>query len=148
MLTIPAEVISSAIGQILETMYFSEMEFRGSGVLAESVIGAAVVFHGTCAGEMRLAVTDRFALRITADFLGCDMAEITRPQIISTVRELANVACGAALNAWMPAATFRFTVPADLVAPHLSGTFRYVFAESERLPELAMEFLEKTAPGD
>ena len=140
MLMIPGELISPAIGQILETMYFCEMEFRGPGVLPEPVIGAAVVFHGTCSGEMRLAVTDRFALRITADFLGAEMADITRPQMVSTVRELANVACGAALNAWMPAAGFRFAVPTDLLPPHLSGRFRYLFAEPGEQPKLAMEF--------
>ena len=94
-MSIPARVVESAIGGF-ETMYFREVEYRGSSRIEGPVIGAALDFHGSRSGEIRLAAGDRLALQMTADFLGIDPAAVTRRQMTDdTVSELLNVACGA-----------------------------------------------------
>jgi hypothetical protein len=74
-----------------------------------------------------------------AALLGVDATHVTRSRMEATVKELANVACGATVNTWMPFADFHFSVPGSLDGVSLDAVFAHGFAERDRKTELAIE---------
>ena len=136
----PADsAICDAMGEILETMYFCEPEYMGRGQFNGPAIGARLAFSGDLSGEFRVIVAESAALRLTADFLGAGPQEITSGEARLAVRELANVACGAAMNTWMPDATLDFSVPDELPAAELAGEWAHGFSLSDGALELGIE---------
>jgi len=121
-------------------MYFCEAIWAGPGPIPAPAIGAVIAFSGTRSGELRILATTRLATQLAADFLGEELSEITGSQAQSIVHEFANVACGAALNAWMPDGNFTLSVPESLVPANFKEEWPHRFSISRGREELAVEF--------
>ncbi len=129
---VPFEDMAAAIEQVLQNMYFCEALYSGPGAIGAKTFGAAVHFSGSVRGEFRVRVLAAMAERMTTDFLALETGGVSVSQIDSTVKEFANIACGAALNAWMPSANFHFSVPEGLAAAEGENrAFPCCFSESD-----------------
>lgn len=137
-MTIPENIIRSAMSQTLEEMYFCAGTWTGSGTLRSSAIGASVAFTGSFRGEFKVVATARFATQLAADFLAADVSEITDSQALALMHEFANVACGATLSAWMPGGNFHFSVPSSLEPEQVRGQWPHRFCTTDIQPELAV----------
>lgn len=131
--------ITPALSRILETMYFCDPVYLGAGRLDAPVIGARVDFSGPRHGRFRLVVSERLALQMTVDFLAADAEALTRKDLVSTVRELANVACCTTVSDWMPEADFHYSVPDDIEASEIPESFPHSFAVADTHAELAVD---------
>ena len=136
---VPGDAVRSAIVQILEVMYFCEADFRGPARINSDALVTSLDFSGGTSGKFRVAVSPCLAARLATDFLALGPGEASPEEIDATVKELANVACGAALNSWMPQASFHFSVPAALSVLPGGGEFRYCFAVSGVDADLAID---------
>ena len=136
-----ARVVAAALEQVLRVMYFCESVYQGGASLETPVLSTSLTFQGTVRGVFRLMVSERCARRMTADFLAIEPADVSPDQMDATVRELANVACGATMSFWIPEATLRFSVPSDLTRLDSSQRFEHCISVSEDRPEIAVEVL-------
>ena len=110
-MTMAAELILPVVSELLETMYFMEPVYLGETAVPPHAFKVGVGFTGAVAGEFHLAVAHQLADRMAADFLASEVEELDPQQVEATVRELANLACCAAMAAWRPGEDFHFTVP-------------------------------------
>ncbi len=134
-MNIPRAIIQSTVSEILETMYFMSPAYSGEGLRDSDLLDVAVDFSGDRRGRFRMQVTRRLATGMTMEFLVCEQDGINPDQVEATVKELANVACGAAMSAWMPTANFDYELPcllADL--PEIQG---HTFAVASGIAEIA-----------
>ena len=140
-MTVPAEVVAPAIGQILETMYFCESFYRGKGRVREPHIGTSITFTGAVSGVFNLEVSSALAARLAADFLATEPPDPGKEQIEATVSELANIACGATIGAWQPCSNVHFSVPHPLSDGDGAGEaeFTHCFSVNGENPEIAIE---------
>jgi hypothetical protein len=136
-----ARVIAAALEQVLRVMYFRESVYRGGSSLEAPVLSTSLTFEGTVQGIFRVMLSENCARRMTADFLVMESSDVSPDQRDATVREFANVACGTAMSFWIPEATLRFSVPADLMRLDSSQRFEHCFSVSEGRTEIAVEVL-------
>jgi hypothetical protein len=136
---VPVDVVSAAIEQVLQKMYFCDAVFSGASPLSLPAVGAGVAFSGAMAGEFRVAISVSLAARVATDFLALDAEAVTFQQIDATLREFANIACGAALNAWLPSGDFHFEIPHTLEAEVTAMPFPLSFSLSGDTPEIGVE---------
>jgi len=147
---LPASVVCPVMDEILATMYFCEPVYRGEACVEGPALGAKVEFSGPFAGEFRLVVARGLASQLAADFLGADLSEVTLPQVEATVVELANVACGFTMSAWLPAASFHYSVPAELAEDLRRARFSHCFsvaATPDLAVDIALPVTSSSAPG-
>lgn len=116
-LNIPQSVLQASINDVLETMYFMSPTYLGSALPGVESLGVAVDFTGPVRGRFCLYVTRTLACRMTADVLACDSPSPHSGQVDATVKELANVACGSSMSAWMPNVNFEYRVPCPIPSP-------------------------------
>lgn len=135
----PAEIISPVTRQLLEGMYFCEPRYMGPARLRSPLLGASLTFRGAFAGEVRVLATHRLAAQLAAEFLVSNPADITPLQVQATVAELANVVCGAALNAWPPMGDFHFSTPVKAASDQSGVEFAHCFSVGNGPAELAIE---------
>jgi len=135
------EAVTAAMEQVMRVMYFCDAVYLGRARLETPALGAFLAFAGTVNGVFRVFVSQRRAKRMTADFLALDSSEVTPARIRSTVNEFGNVACGAAMSAWLPQASFHFSVPAELSPGDIPAEFEHCFAVSDAGPEIAIEIV-------
>jgi hypothetical protein len=127
-----AEILESALTQILEEMYFCTPESRGKTSLEGLLRGAELPFLSATGpvprdGLFRLIVTDRLAVQLAAEFLPAAPEDVSPEQAEEMVAELTNVACGAVLSAWMPGVEFRLNLPRILSSIANSEPFEHSF---------------------
>ncbi len=138
---VPAEIIQSVVGQLLEEMYFCAGEWDGQGPAPMDSIGSIIRFSGTFAGELRITVSVRLAKQLAADFLAVEPDEIDVPQAEAMVSELANVACGATLAAWMPEGNFNLAPPGHLDSAVLTADWPSRFHLDGGAAELGVDLI-------
>ena len=136
-----ARVVAAAMEQVLRVMYFCESVYRDGASLEAPVLSTSLTFDGTVRGIFRVMVSELCARRMTADFLAIEPGDVSSDQRDATVREFANVACGATMSFWIPEATLRFSVPSDLTRLDSSQRFEHCISVSEDRPEIAVEVL-------
>ena len=134
-MTIPAFVVTPAIQEILETMYFMSPEYCGEGPAIPDSYIMGVEFSGPISGRFTISVGRPLARRMAADFLAEDVDAVEPAIVESTISELANIACGAALAAWNPDQDFVFSVPFRLEA---SDTLDHQYSVFGPGPEMSV----------
>ena len=110
-MTMASDLILPMVSELLGTMYFMAPVYLGEIAVPADAYKVGVGFTGAVAGEFHLAVAHHLADRMAADFLANEVEEVDPQLVEATVRELANVACCAAMAAWRPGDNFHFTVP-------------------------------------
>jgi hypothetical protein len=135
----PTAVVTAALSQILETMYFCVPDYYGAGRLVGPTIGASVAFSGTVRGEFSLVASRRLIGQFAADYMGLDSDGISEANLGATLRELANVVCCATIAAWMPGEDFHFAIPQQIGPNSQTEPFDNCFLINEG-PEMALNF--------
>ncbi len=138
---VPEDVVCCALEQVLEKMYYCQASGAGPGFVKWPAIGARVTVSGEICGELRVAASTGLALRLAADFVAADMAEVTDIQAAEVVQEFANVVCGAILGAWMPRASVEFSVPSGLAGIEVRDPWPHRFRVESADPELAVDLV-------
>lgn len=133
-MNIPTSVIEASISNVLETMYFMSPSYVGEATPDDESFGVAVKFTGEVQGRFCLYVTRTLATRMAVDFLACDSPFPDSAQVDATVSELANVACGSSMSAWMPEMNFEYGVPC--LIPFPTGPVAHAFSVMSHLPEI------------
>lgn len=95
-----AEILSAAAAEVLETMFFTDIEGQEEPPEPGGPpLQALVRFRGRPSGIFRLSVSAEAARTLAADFLGLEEKDAVTPaQVEDVVGELANMICGAALS--------------------------------------------------
>lgn len=138
-MNVPAEVVVPAIGAVLETMYFREPFYCGSGCVKEPLVGTSIAFSGAVEGVFRMFVSRGLAAQLAVDFLADDRPDPGGRQVEAMVMELANIACGAAIGAWMPAFDVHFSVPKMLASGSDRVESSHCFSVDGENPGIAID---------
>ena len=118
--SVPSAVLTPALRNVLESMYFCGVYPDGGRGFSNAGIGAVVRFSGMLQansralpvnGAFRILVAESVARTFAAELLPSDPAVVSAEQVRDTVCEFANVSCGAVLAAWMPRGEFDLAVP-------------------------------------
>jgi CheY-specific phosphatase CheX len=104
--------LSSAVGDVLERMFFLEVlgEVAEPPPEAESVT-VEVSFDGDPPGCFQMRIARPAANAVAADFLGEDPESLTEQQSADVSLEMANMICGAVLSRIESRAAFRLGSP-------------------------------------
>jgi CheY-specific phosphatase CheX len=106
------EALSSAVTEVLESMFFLEALGEAEDSSADGdTITARMIFDGDPPGSFRMWLERKAANAIAADFLGEDATVLTVQQCTDVILELANMICGAVLSRVESRATFRLGGP-------------------------------------
>ena len=109
------DALETAAREVLETMFFTDVNGAAGPGCAPPAVSAAVRFHGQPSGILSVGVTAESALRMTADFLGEEFPErIAAEAVSSVIGELANMICGAVLSRVESGETFQLGTPEPL----------------------------------
>lgn len=130
-----------AVESIIETMFYGEAEYQGSGIIGAPAIGSAVEFTGPVDGAMQIFVEAPLAARFAADFLAIDPSEVEVDMPSQTVLELANIVCARVLNRWLPGSSFRYSLPHPAPAAKPGHVWRYRFSVLGGQPDLGLDFM-------
>jgi two-component system chemotaxis response regulator CheY len=128
-----------ALQSVVETMFFSEAEYRGAGPVAAPAIGARVEFTGPVDGLLDLFLEEKLAARLGADFMAIDASEAEPALGGQTVTELANILSARILNAWLPGSCFRYSLPRDVESPQPGTRHRFTFSAGSEEADLALD---------
>jgi two-component system chemotaxis response regulator CheY len=128
------EVGISSTGRILETMCFSCVMGSEDAVLdpAATPVGVAVRFSGTLRGVLELWVSNELGTALALSCLaGTSEADIS---LESTLKELGNMICGAALTDLCPDGHFEVLPPQRIAAaPQNPRTGQYIELDDGRI---------------
>ena len=131
--------VRQAVESVVETMFYCEVEYRGSGPVVAPAVGAMVEFSGPVDGAMQIFVQEKLAARFAADFMAMDASEVDATMSGHTVTELANIVCARIFNAWLPGSAFRYSLPCLLEAPEPGRNHRFSFSAESAEPNLAVD---------
>lgn len=116
------EVLMSAmktsISDVLETMFFLTVDFDDAVSLEETwnpdkdkIIAAELNFDGPLSGSCIFYVPEKFAVSVTADFMGKEKEDISNNQVKETVKEITNMITGNTFSLYDPEAVYNLGVP-------------------------------------
>jgi CheY-specific phosphatase CheX len=106
------EALTRVSGEVLETMFFSEVvpaECEHSWLV--SAVAVQVCFDGTHWGDMWLAVGEEAVPELASAFLGLDPSEASEMERAQVMLELANILCGAILSSLWPESSLQLEPP-------------------------------------
>lgn len=94
------EMLAAAAGEVLETMFFTEVYGPApEGAPPEPRVAARLTFEGTPSGAMTLSVSQLAARSLAANFLATEQDDpLPDGQLAGIVCELANMICGSLLS--------------------------------------------------
>lgn len=126
-MNVPGKVISAAIEEILEKMYFCQADTAGPGFLGQPAIVSQVGISGDLSGRFIVGASAALAARLAADFVAADVFEITDSQAAEIISEFTNVACAAAMAEWVPGMRVVFSVPRIVSGAEACGEWPWRF---------------------
>src|SRR5579862_2115812 len=112
-------MLEAAAGEVLETMFFTEVcsPREGGSAHSEPGIGAHLRFVGTPSGALTIRVSEPAARVLAANFLAPEDDEpLPSAQLGSVVSELANMICGSLLSRVGSEQHFRLSAPEPVAA--------------------------------
>jgi chemotaxis protein CheY-P-specific phosphatase CheC len=143
------KMMTASISNVFETAFFQTVETWSvesdrvsmDGFDATSLTGAKLRFSGGLEGRMYVIAPDRWVSRITADFLGIDLARVTQAQKEDTIKEAANMIAGHMFSLFDKDGSIQLGIPElirqpQVTAQHLSdirGTVVWVMTDTEKL---------------
>jgi CheY-like chemotaxis protein len=136
-----APAARGAVQSVVETMFYGEAVYRGSGAMPKTSIGAAVEFTGPVDGAMSVFVEEQLAVGFAADFLAMDAADVDAAMRHQTVSELANILCARVLTRWLPGSAFRYSLPHPAQRPVPEAAHRFCFSVLAAETDLAVDFV-------
>lgn len=137
-MNIPGAVISAAVEEILEKMYFCQAQAAGPGSLKAAAIGAQVEVTGDIRCRFIVAASAALATRLAADFVAARVVEMTILQATEIVNEFTNVACSATMARWIPDAKLTFSVPRGLPENEIPAEWPWCFSVDGPHADLAV----------
>ena len=122
--------MKNSISSVLETMFFLPMDFPDAVHKKEfwtgktdRIMAARLDFEGPFCGYCVFYMPKKFAVSMTADFIGKDAEGISDDQITGTVMEITNMIAGNTFSLYDEEAVFNLKIP-ELVRP---ADFKEVF---------------------
>lgn len=124
-------LITSAVAEVLETMFFTEIVDVGAFEPDPSAMEARVAFTGDNSGTVSIRISRAAAESLTASFLGESEESLSDTQVAHLVCELANILCGCIVSKMAAHGCF------NLSSPQLIGG---LIEESTQRPEMQKSF--------
>ncbi len=94
-------MMKTSISDVFETAFFETVEIQPAGETLsmadfddQSLTGAFLDFSEGLEGTVYVIAPDRWVLRMTADFLGIDLNQVTDDQKADTIKEATNMIAG------------------------------------------------------
>lgn len=117
-------MISAAVDQVLETMFFSTPLGPAESESEGAVIEARVAFQGRPSGALAVRLSAASAGMLAAGFLGETEEALTDCEANAVVCELANMLCGSLVSKLEGEESFDLTSPE--LAPAGSNVLKFV----------------------
>ena len=90
-----------SISEIFETMFFLPLEFPEDikakerfGSSEKGLLTCMIGFKGPLTGNLFLIIPASLSIQLTADFLGKEIDNLSKDQIIGTIKEIINMIAG------------------------------------------------------
>jgi len=130
--------VRQAVQSVVETMFYCEAQYHGSGPVRIPAIGATVEFTGAVDGAMQIFVEEKLAARFAEDFMAIDGPQVDPALRRQTVMELTNIVCARVLSAWLPGSSFRYSLPRPAELPEPGARHRFTFCGGSGEADLAV----------
>jgi len=137
--------MKNSISNVLETMFFLPMDFPDAvhkkefwNGKTDQIMAARLDFEGPFSGYCVSYMPKKFAVSMSADFIGKDAEGISDDEITGTVLEITNMITGNTLSLYDEEAVFNLKIP-ELVRP---DDFKEIFAGAENDIFIAIDSLE------
>ena len=111
-------LIASAVAEVLETMFFSEILGDGQPDLSCTALEAHVAFTGNSSGTVDVQISEAAARSLTASFLGESEESLSGLQLAHLVCELTNMLCGCIVSKMSAQGCFNLGSPELIEQPH------------------------------
>ncbi|MFZ5570772.1 MAG: chemotaxis protein CheX [Thermodesulfobacteriota bacterium] len=115
--------LRDAISKVLETMFFSSLEFTEAPVATEwrawrrsRMYACRLEFSGPRRGSLTVHIPDLALTALTAGFMGIETRDVTEDHLAGTIRELANMITGNLFAIHDPEAVYTLGIPAIIPA--------------------------------
>ncbi len=137
--------MKNSISNVLETMFFLPLDFSDdvrkkdcwSGK-TDQIMAARLDFDGPFSGYCVFYIPKKFAVSMTADFMGRDAEGLSDAQITGTVMEITNMIAGNTFSFYDEQAVFNLNFPELL----RSDAFQEFFTDSDNEVFIAIDSLE------
>ncbi len=112
------EAMKDSISEILETMFFTPIEFAEDQSLdeliqspKEPVLSARLIFRGPFGGNFSVFARGGLAKELAANLLGLESEDLGREQMEATLKELLNMVAGKTFSLYDSQSVFHLGVP-------------------------------------
>ncbi|MEE8431915.1 MAG: chemotaxis protein CheX [Candidatus Desulfatibia sp.] len=137
--------MKNSISNVLETMFFLPLVFSDdvhkkdcwSGK-TDQIMAARLDFDGPFSGYCVFYIPKKFALSMTADFMGRDAEGLSDAQINGTIMEITNMIAGNTFSFYDEQAVFNLNFPKLL----RTDAFQEFFTDSDNEIFIAIDSLE------
>ncbi len=114
--------LRDAISSVLETMFFSSLEFVDKYQIEdwrgfERICACRLNFKGPLCGYLTVLTPDRTLGVLTADFMGLEKAQVTVEHLQGALSELANMITGDVFSRHDPEGVYQLELPRLITAP-------------------------------
>ncbi len=137
--------MKNSISNVLETMFFLPMDFPDAvhkkefwNGKTDQIMAARLDFEGPFSGYCVFYMPKKFAVSMSADFIGKDAEGIFDDEITGTILEITNMITGNTLSLYDEEAVFNLKIP-ELVRP---ADLKEVLACSENELFVVIDSLE------
>ncbi len=110
--------LKDAISKVLETMFFSSLEFTDAPLPEEwkawrrnRVLACRLEFTGPLGGSVTVLVPDLALAALAAGFMGMETREVTEDQLTGTMMELTNMITGNLFSIYDPETVYKLDIP-------------------------------------
>jgi len=109
--------IKTSISEVMETMFFSPVEFGPESTLAEcamdkeNTMACKLSFTGNVSGDLILVAPINLVTEMAENFMGESRDHLTHEHISGTLTEMANMVCGNALSKTNSKVPFELGIP-------------------------------------
>jgi len=114
--------MKTSISDVLEKMFFLPAEVlntsdvNAAAAVDDFSIGVQLHFSGPESGTFLLLVPGKPANRISADFLGIDLLDLTDTEVVGTIKEMLNMLAGNTLSVYDADTVYNLAVPEAVAA--------------------------------
>ena len=112
------EAMKDSISEILETMFFTPVEFSENQDLnvlirsqEEPVLSAQLIFHGPFGGNFSVFAPESLAKELAVNLLGLEGEDLDKEQTEATLKELLNMVAGKTFSLYDRQSVFDLGVP-------------------------------------
>jgi CheY-specific phosphatase CheX len=133
-------VMTTSISEVMETMFYTPVEFGEDSVLSKSGLAntkpnkvSQLKFNGDFSGSLTLAVPEELLIEVTENFMGEPRESLEDEHIMGTLTEMLNMICGNALSKMDPKVPFNLEIPTVIDEDKIPDTQIFTIVETTSL---------------